>query len=298
MLLAPIVLFVYNRPEHTRKTIEALQKNELASDSELFIYSDGVKNEVDIIKVKEIRDYIKKVDGFKSVTIVERKKNFGLVNSIVGGVTEIVNKFGKIIVLEDDIITSSYFLSYMNESLKLYEREEKVMHISGYLLPVDTTNLPETFFYNQTSCWGWGTWDRAWASFNSDIDYLLEKVSVLDGTFRDKWYNKNTLSQLKANKSGRINTWGAKWQASVSLNSGFCLHPKMSYVNNIGHDGSGIHSSVNSLYEISNFGVNFNLKKIDIVESKDVLKLMNDFFSTHRPSFFSRVSFFLKSKII
>src|SRR3989339_698479 len=140
-MLSPIVLFVYNRLEHTRKTIEALQKNELAKDSELFLYSDGPKNEENIKKVNEVRKYINSIDGFKKVKIVEREINFGLARSIIAGVTDIVNKYGKIIVLEDDIVTSPYFLTFMNDALCLYENEEKVMHISGYFFPVENKNL-------------------------------------------------------------------------------------------------------------------------------------------------------------
>ena len=115
--LAPIVLFVYNRPDHTRQTVEALQKNELAIDSELFIYSDATKNENAEQKVNEVREYIKNINGFKKVTIVEREKNWGLANSIIDGVTKIVNEYGKIIVLEDDLVTSPYFLKFMNWAL-------------------------------------------------------------------------------------------------------------------------------------------------------------------------------------
>jgi GT2 family glycosyltransferase len=114
---APIALFVYNRPWHTRQTVEALKKNELASESELFIYSDAPKNGKAKEKVKEVREYIKTIDGFKKVTIIERENNWGLADSIIDGVTKIVNEYGKIIVLEDDLVTSPYFLKFMNEAL-------------------------------------------------------------------------------------------------------------------------------------------------------------------------------------
>ena len=122
MTLAPIVIFVYNRPNHTRQTVEALRKNELANESELFIYADAPKNENAVVKVNEVREYIKSVDGFKKVTIIHREKNWGLANSIIDGVTKIVNEYGKIIVLEDDLITSPNFLSFTNQALDFYEK--------------------------------------------------------------------------------------------------------------------------------------------------------------------------------
>ncbi len=131
--LAPIILFTYNRPWHTRQTIEALQKNLYADKSRLIILSDGPKTEIDVPKVQKVREYIKTVKGFRSIEIIEREKNWGLANNIIDGVTRIINEYGKIIVLEDDIVTSPYFLKFMNEALEFYKDEERVMHISGYM---------------------------------------------------------------------------------------------------------------------------------------------------------------------
>src|SRR3989338_525512 len=131
MKLAPITVFVYNRPWHIKQTIESLKKNKEAKKSDLFIFSDGPKNEDDQKKVDEVRKYIKKVNGFKMVTIIERQKNLRLANSIIAGVTEIINKYGKIIVLEDDLIASPYFLKFMNKGLDLYKKEERVASIHG-----------------------------------------------------------------------------------------------------------------------------------------------------------------------
>ena len=119
--LAPIVLFVYNRLNHTRQTLEALQKNDLASKSELIIYSDSAKNKNDLDKVAKVREYIKNIDGFKKIIIRKAKKNIGLANSIINGVTKVVNEYGKIIVLEDDLMTSRFFLRFMNEALVAYK---------------------------------------------------------------------------------------------------------------------------------------------------------------------------------
>jgi GT2 family glycosyltransferase len=144
MTLAPIVLFVYNRPWHTKQTITALERNELSDKSELFIFSDEAKNPENIEKVKEVREYIKKAKNFKKITIIKQTKNLGLAASIINGVTNIINKYGKIIVLEDDLVTSPHFLRFMNESLDLYKNEEKVWHITGYRHPLNDKEITES----------------------------------------------------------------------------------------------------------------------------------------------------------
>ena len=174
MSLAPIVLFVYNRPWHTQQTVEALKKNELAEQSELFIYCDEAKDESRRNSVDEVRRYIEKIDGFKKLTVTKRNKNWGLADSIIDGVTTIVNKYGKIIVLEDDLVTSPYFLRYMNDALEFYKDKNKVMHISGYVFPIENNDLEDTYFIKPASCWGWSTWDRAWGKFKKDSEYFIK----------------------------------------------------------------------------------------------------------------------------
>ena len=148
MKLAPIVLFVYNRIIHTKKVVTALLQNEYASESDLIIYSDGFKNEIIRPEVEAVRDFLNSITGFKSVTIFKRSENWGLANNIIDGVTSVVNQYGKIIVLEDDLLVSRYFLKYMNEALDFYENEKKVISIHGYVYPV-RKSLPETFFYKR-----------------------------------------------------------------------------------------------------------------------------------------------------
>ena len=152
--LAPIALFVYNRLWHTCQTINALQKNKLSSESELFIFSDGAKNDNVSPQVKEVRDYIRTIDGFKKVTIIEQDMNIGLAKSIIRGVTKIVNEYGRIIVLEDDIVTSPYFLKFMNESLAFYENEDKVWHISGWNYPIYLNTENDIYLFRLIQTWG------------------------------------------------------------------------------------------------------------------------------------------------
>ncbi len=180
--LAPIVLFVYNRPDHTRRTIEALQCNALAAQSELFVFSDGPNRAIDREKVSEVRDYLKGVSGFQRVVVKESEINRGLAISIIEGVSDIVNEHGRIIVLEDDIVTSPYFLYYMNDALERYAHEDRLMHVSGYMYPVDPKGLGDAFLCQIPSPWGWGTWQRAWRFFKKDAEetYRLFADSSID----------------------------------------------------------------------------------------------------------------------
>lgn len=246
---APIVLFVYNRPWHTQQTVEALQKNVYAAESELIIYADAAKNAQAEEKVQEVRKYIKSITGFKSLKIIEQKTNQGLANSIIKGVTEVVNKYGRIIVLEDDIVTSKWFLKYMNDALEVYKNEEKVMQISGYTYPVDNSDLPETFFLPITSSWGWATWSRAWRYFERNPEKLVasfDKEKIIEFNLQgayDFW------SQVISNYKKENHTWAVFWYANVFEKQGLVLYAKESLVNNIGFDGSGENCDENTKFK-------------------------------------------------
>jgi sulfatase maturation enzyme AslB (radical SAM superfamily) len=286
---APIVLFVYNRPWHTQQTIEALQKNELAKESELFIYSDEAKNDEDKKSVNEVREYICNIDGFKNVNVIKQSTNQGLANSIIKGVTEIVNKYGKIIVLEDDLVTSPYFLKFMNEALKRYKDEKKVWHISGWNYPIDTDELSDTFFWRYMNCWGWATWSDRWQHYEKNIDKTIKAFSKddverfnLDGTV-DFW------NQVLMNKKGKINTWAIFWATTIFQHNGLCLNPSKTFVINIGQDGSGLHSSDYDIYK-SALSMNNNIKfSSDIIENNLALQRIQAFFKSHKKTFLSRV---------
>ncbi|MDO9582619.1 MAG: sugar transferase [Desulfomicrobium sp.] len=244
--LAPVVLFAYARPEHTRKTVEALAANDLAAETDLIVYSDAARGSMDVPAVHAVRDYLKTIDGFRSVTVYERERNFGLADSIVDGVTATVNNCGKVIVVEDDLVTSSCFLRYMNDALRIYQNEERVMHVAAHMFDIDPDGLPEAFFLRQSSCWGWGTWARAWQYFHRDSGDIVARFGVedirrfnLDGSL-DYW------SQLLANHEGRLKTWAVYWYACVFAQGGLCLHPRSSLVDNIGHDGSGTNCGADS----------------------------------------------------
>jgi hypothetical protein len=247
MNFAPIALFAFNRPHHLKRTIEALAANDSAKSSSLFIFSDAAKNTADAQLVIEVRNYIKSVKGFLKVNIIEREHNLGLAESISSGVTMLMKDYGQAIILEDDILTSRNFLSYMNSALELYRNNEKVMHISAYIPPIETTGLPDSFFLRQSSCWGWASWDRAWVNFSRDGQKYLTGFNQkqihdfnLNGSY-DYW------AQLVANEEKKLKTWAVYWYACVYSNKGLCLHPRESLAQNIGFDGSGQNCSDSAL---------------------------------------------------
>lgn len=255
MTYAPTVLFIYNRPFHTRKTLEALAENILAKDSELFIFADGPKANATPEQLKKI-DKTRKVayekSWCKNVTVIESETNKGLAASIISGVTEIVNKYGKIIVLEDDIVTGIHFLEYMNDALNNYENVKDVYHITAWRDPIKSKENNSCFFYPTMDCWSWATWKDRWQYFKKDTSYYLRVFTDkminsfnIDGTDNGMW------SQIKMNAEGKINTWAIFWYASIFLKNGLCLSPSKSLVKNIGFDNSGVHCGANPNEEIT-----------------------------------------------
>ncbi len=287
MELAPIVLFVYNRPWHSRQTVMALQKNELASESELFIYSDAAANEQNISKVHKVRTYIKTVGGFKKVTIIEREKNWGLAASIIDGVSNIVRKYGKIIVLEDDLVTSPSFLKFMNNALDIYKDETKVASIHGYIYPIK--NLPETFFIKGADCWGWATWDRAWKHFEPNGKTLLNELeqtnSRREADFNDGYgYAKMLEDQI----NGKVDSWAIRWYMTNFLLNKLTLYPGKSLIQNIGNDNSGTHSESSGRYDI-NLQDEVLLHKIEVIQNEDARNKFEEFFKSSKKSFIQRL---------
>jgi hypothetical protein len=287
MALAPIALFTFNRPEHTLATLESLMNNRLASESELFIYSDGPKSDAPqeiISKISEVRKVIKSHDWCGKNNIIEYPKNIGLEKSITDAVNDLTTRFGKVIVLEDDLQLSPGFLNFINESLDLYENDEKVMHISGYFYPVDV-QLPDSIFFNYTTSWGWATWKRAWEKYNPDGKFLR---SELRRTGKYDYFNLDGVTDIALNLdmiiSGRFRTWDLKWQATVVLNDGLCLHPRQSLLQNIGFDNTGIHCDGNNDYYIPLLAREISVHRNELVESADARKAVKEFFIRIRKS--------------
>jgi hypothetical protein len=244
-VLAPILYFAYKRPDHTLQTLEALSKSRLAEDSHLWIYIDGPKataTEQDINAINEVKKIVYQKQWCKTVTITEAEKNKGLFKAITEGIINIINQFGKVIIIEDDVLVSEGFLEYMNDALDLYRATPEVMHVSGYSLPqFNSLEIKEsTYFFKHTSCWGWGTWKRAWDFFDADAKRLMVRAKEakrihelnMESTMEFYW-------GLKRIADGHFQDWNYNWHTSVFLQNGLCLHPTHSLVSNIGHDGTG-----------------------------------------------------------
>ncbi len=248
---APIVLFVYNRPEHTKKTVETLLKNKEAAESELYIFSDAAKNEKAEAMVQKTRAYIKTITGFKEIHITERSENFGLAKSVITGVTEVVNCHGRVIVLEDDLLTSPYFLEYMNAALEKYEEEKKVFSITGYShFPNGNDKLPESYFLKVFSSWSWATWKDRWALFDADAkgwektktDEKLRNAFDYEGCF------DNSLMLKQHMEDHIINSWAIRAYWTMFTHDEMTLFSNRRLCENIGFDGTGVHCNTEGDY--------------------------------------------------
>jgi len=280
--IAPIVLFVYNRPWHTRQTVEALQRNKLADQSELIIFADGPKNDRARSGVREVRDYIRTIDGFKAIRRIEREEHLGLATSIISGVTEVIDEYGSAIVMEDDLISSPYFLLYMNDALQYYKNDDRVISIHAYMYPVGE-ELPETFFLEGANCWGWATWKRGWNLFEPDGGKLLLKLKERNLTKRfdmDGVYSYTKI--LKDQIAGRNDSWAIRWHASVLLLNKLTLYPGKSLVSNIGHDGSGTHCGLENYFDTSLSEQAIRVGGIEVTEDQKVLESVKRYMKIYR----------------
>jgi hypothetical protein len=275
---APIILFTYDRPDHAKKTIEALLKNPQVDEHDLIIYSDAARSQERESAVKRVRTYLKTISGFHSVTINLRPYNFGLARSIIEGVTQVLLEYESIIVLEDDMVTSPYFLAYMNEALDRFESDDRVISIHGYCYPVNQP-LPEAFFLRGADCWGWATWRRGWALFNPDGQTLLSELTRrkllrnfdFNGAYK---YSEMLKSQVK----GSNDSWAIRWYASAFLANKLTLYPGRSLVQNIGNDGSGTHCAVNPTHDAEISQKPIDLTLVNVEQSEMALLAFEDFY--------------------
>ena len=248
MTLAPILLFVYNRPLHVRRSIESLLANELAKESELYIFSDAAKDEATQPNVNEVRQFIHSIKGFKEIHYVERTENWGLARNIIDGVTRLVNEYGRVIVLEDDLIVAPYFLQFMNDALETYKDEDNVCHIQACDFTKDPI-LPDTFLIKWTGSWGWATWKRAWKLFNPNGQELLDELIKRKLTYRFDFNGKYGYTRMLRNQiKGKNNSWAIRWNASLFLADKLSLNVGKSLIQNEGFDGSGTNCGSGNLY--------------------------------------------------
>lgn len=305
MNLAPIVLFAYNRPKHLKQTIKALIANYQAKHSELFIYIDGAKDNLTKIQledIQEVRDYLALLHSanrtehfFQSIHITQREYNFGLADSIIQGVSEIIGKYGKAIILEDDILTSPVFLDYMNAALEKYKNEPKVWNICAWSYPINPQNLGDCYFWRSPHCWGWASWADRWQHFKRDTQWALENFSQEDIEYINIDGTAHYFEQLLANHRGEIKTWAIFYYLLAYKHNALSLCPDVSYIKQIGFDGSGVHcTQEGEILNTQNINTRFPIAFPEqIIESHLAFERIKDFELSLKKSLPLRV----KSKI-
>jgi glycosyltransferase involved in cell wall biosynthesis len=248
---SPVIVFSYNRPKHLQDTIEALQNNFHATHTELFIISDGSKDATSEQDVQKIRTYIRTIKGFKKINIIERNTNYGLANNIISGVSEIIDQYEKVIVLEDDLITSSNFLCYMNEALEHYSKIDHVFSISGFtnLLPSLPNLQQDTYLSCRPSSWGWATWKDRWITTDWE---LIDFSSFIQDKNACKKFNQggsDMTNMLKDYIAGKNNSWAIRWAYTMFKQNKYCIYPTKSKVDNTGFGAGATHCKGYNIYQ-------------------------------------------------
>lgn len=283
---APICLFTYNRPEETRKTVEALQHNFLAKESELFIFSDGPKKESVAQKVAEVRSFLRTVQGFRAVHLLESEVNRGLANSIISGVSKVISEYGKVIVVEDDLVSTPNFLNFMNESLDYYENHHQIFSISGYTMDLPGLKHWDHDYYlgYRASSWGWGTWKSRWEQVDWQVkDYpdfkrdLFQQMRFMRG-------GADMPRMLHKQMNGKVDSWAIRWCYSQFLHNQLTVFPSSSKIRCIGFGASATHTRQNRRFEtridqsgktIFNFNADISMDKQLVKEFRTKFSLLN-----------------------
>ncbi len=250
LTLAPILLFTYKRLDTLKSSVAALQQNYHAGESDLFIFSDAAKTPEDEIEIANVRSFIKNINGFKNVSIIEANKNRGLANSIISGVTQIIQEYKKGIVLEDDLVTSPNFLTYMNQALSVYKDNLRVFSIAGYTIPVKVSNdyQFDSYFLPRASSWGWATWKNRWVGIDWKVSTFLqlEKDQAQIRAFNQG--GSDMYDMLKKQVSGKIDSWAIRWCYHQFISNTYTLVPVVSKVQNIGFNNMATHTHVYNRY--------------------------------------------------
>ncbi len=301
-VLSPVVIFAYNRPTHLKKCLESLVKNKESNETQFWIFVDGPKNEDDQKKIEDIHKIIFYFSKLINIKTVFTKTNIGLAASIIKGVTRVIDEFEKIIVVEDDLILSPYFLEFCNNGLNKYAEEKRVASIHGYSTQFEVP-MSEPYFLRGADCWGWATWKDRWNEVNWDSKDLLIKIKTrklnkefdLDHTF-------NYTDMLNRQSLGQVDSWAIRWHASMFLKNRLTLYPNRSLVQNDGMDGSGTHTSNSSKYDTTLTADRIFINNLEIKESIEARnKLKKSYrkaFKLRRKYSFVRIVFSIKRRLL
>ncbi|MBQ9607344.1 MAG: glycosyltransferase [Lachnospiraceae bacterium] len=241
---APVIIFAYNRSEKLKACIDSLTSCDGHEESEVFVFSDGAKGSEDAGRVSGVREYLERLEdkhGFKSIAVEKRLENFGLARNVISGVTEIIEKYGRVIVLEDDLVVTKDFLSFMNEALDFYEPEQKIWSVTGYGIPVENAAGygRDVYYSYRASSYGWGTWLSRWRSVDWDMKSYDRVMKDKDLRRKFERGGRDLTRILKDQHMGLVDSWAIRWCLSQSLQDRYTVYPVKSFVSNTGHDGSG-----------------------------------------------------------
>ncbi|MBX2951618.1 MAG: glycosyltransferase [Leadbetterella sp.] len=288
MSLAPIVIFCYNRREHLENTVDALALNPLAKDSDLIVYSDGPRRETDTEKITDLRAYLATVTGFRSVTVHARKENMGLARSIITGVSEVLNSYGKAIILEDDLLSTPDFLAYMNDALRVFEENPLVFSVSGYSFGIGAVKeySQDTALVFRASSLGWGTWKDRWEKVDWQVSDFPEFMSSPERQDSLKNAGEDILPMIIKQQRGLINSWAVRWTYHHVKYGGYCLIPVRSKIKTIGDDGSGSNPVAATLHQDLGYGESPVRLNPDILPDPAITRFIR---RNNRPSLYRRI---------
>jgi Glycosyl transferase family 2 len=278
-ILAPIALFAYRRADHLARTLDTLRANPAARQSELFVFCDAAKGAKDAADVEAVRRIVSQVKGFAAVRIVMRDRNFGLARNITEGVTQILEGYEQVIVLEDDLELSAHFLQFMNDALAKYRDEPRVGNITGYCYPASVA-LPTTFLVRGPQSWSWATWRDRWKHYNPDGRDLRRKLAARSGEREfDFDGSMGYVRMLEEQIDGKNDSWAIRWYATCFLRDLLTLYPGRSLVRNIGRDGSGTHGAdPDDIYDVAVCEEAINVETIPVVENQTGRDAFRSFF--------------------
>ncbi|WP_207532065.1 sugar transferase [Desertivirga arenae] len=241
----PVIIFCFKRQDHLKQTIDCLKENYLAPDTDLYIFSDAARRLDETADVSDVRNYLRTVTGFKSVTIKEAVENKGLAKSIISGVTEVLEQHDAAIVLEDDLLTSKNFLNFMNQSLVHYQNNLKVFSVAGYTFPIRKPKdfQHDNYFTMRGSSWGWATWRNRWETVDWEVSDWKE-FSNDKGAQREFNRMGSDLSGMLAKQmDGKISSWAIRWCYHQFKTSTYTVFPTVSKIQNIGFGSAATHTS-------------------------------------------------------
>jgi len=287
MKLSPLAIFAFNRPAYLKKCLSSLKYNKLSKQSKVYFFIDFPKSTKDIEPHLKVIKIINDANFFKKKIIIQRKINYGLKKNILSGVNYVLKNNKKVIVLEDDLFLSKYFLDYMNEYLNYFENSNSVASIHGYCYPIANKNLDKFFFLKGADCWGWATWRRAWNNYNDNHLSLASKIKKMKQVRMFNFNNTFNFFHMLKNRSS--NMWAINWYASAFVKNMLTLYPKYSYVKNLGNKGVGTHSKrLDNRFDVL-LAKSFKFEELKIKESLSARKKFEEFFRLNFES-----SFFLK----